>query len=227
MCPNENCVYQIEDFCKINTSRRYDFHIGSVNAVCIKGSDKDELAIRIGSSVIKNLDECLRVSIEEDRDSVDVHVKRSNALSEEQALEGVCIEIVIPSLPADKVELSVKAESVSLCCIKSEEVELDIKASKLSLNNVKGPVEVDCNQDMNICAKTLDADLSINQLRAKSTLCIPADASFKSVVKGIGNRIVFEKDGQETAAFDQPEAKTTVELNGVKSTLTISQCNKE
>lgn len=227
MCSNENCVYQIEDSCEIKTSRRYDFHIGSVNAVCIKGSDKDVFSVRVGSSMIKSLGDYLSVSMEEERDSVDVNFKRNSSLSEEQALEGVCVEIVLPSLPADKIELSAKAKSVSLCCIKSEEVELDIKASRLSLNNVKAAVEVDCNQNIQICAKTLNADLSVNQLRAKSTLSIPANAAFKSVVKGIGNRIVFEKDGQEVPAFDQPEAKTIVELNGVKSTLTISKSNKD
>ena len=42
-----------------------------------------------------------------------------------------------------------------------------------------------------------------------------------SVTKGVGTNISFEKNGEPSEAFDSPDADNIIELNGMKSELTI------
>ena len=58
------------------------------------------------------------------------------------------------------------------------------------------------------------------QLHLLSPACFP----FAARKRGIGNALYFEKNGQRTEDFSDPEAETVIELNGMRSELFL--CRK-
>ena len=74
---------------------------------------------------------------------------------------------------------------------------------------------------MEVVCHSLCGEVDVNQVSATSRICIPEDAVFTAVTKGIGTSISYERDGQPTERFDTPDAENIIELNGIKSELVI------
>ena len=92
---------------------------------------------------------------------------------------------------------------------------------------MSGHVELNCNDDLDIRCVALDGRLDVNQLSATSKLRIAEGTPFESIVRGIGNHILYQRAGAPCDDFslhgDEATACTTViELNGMRSELTIS-----
>ena len=163
-----------------------------------------------------------KVEIDDTRSRLDVDISRQNGMTEASAKEAVTVFVQIPSSYIRKVELAINAETVEVYSLDCDSIELNIKTQNIILGDVTGSVEIDCNLDMNVVCRSLKGEIAINQVSAASKISIPADTVFKTVTKGMGTSISFEKNGKPAEAFDSPNADNIIELNGMKSKLTIS-----
>ena len=105
--------------------------------------------------------------------------------------------------------------------LECDSVELDVRTPQIVLADVIGTVEINCNLDMEVVCHSLRGEVDINQVSATSRICVPENAVFTAVTKGIGTSISYEKDGQPAEAFGIPDAENVIELNGIKSELVI------
>lgn len=205
----------------IDEVKRYDMKFGGANTLVISGYDGEKIRVRLVSNTLSTLQSDFKIKIDDIRRRIDVDVSRKNGMTEAAAKEAVTIFVQIPNLYIGKIEAAVNAENIEVRSLECSSIELDIKAQNLILDGVIGTVEINCNLDMNIVCRSLSGAVEVNQISSTSRICVPGDAEFAAVVKGIGTSISYEKDGKKTEAFDTPEADNVIELNGIKSELVI------
>ena len=207
----------------IDEVKRYDMKFGGANSLVLSGYDGEKIRVRLVSNTLSTLQNDFKVKIDDIRKRIDVDVSRKNGVTEAMAKEEVHIFVQIPTPYIGQIELAVHAESIEVCSLECDNIELDIKTQNLVLDGVIGTVEINCNLDMNIICRSLSGGVEVNQISATSRLCVPEDAEFTAIVKGIGTSISYEQDDKKVDAFDTPDADNVIGLNGIKSELVIKR----
>lgn len=205
----------------IDEPKRYDMKLGGANRLVMTGYDGEKIRVRLASNTLSTLQNDFKVKIDDVKRRIDVDVNRRNGMTEAVAKDAVTIFVWLPSPYLGKIELEVNAETVEINSLECESIELDTKTQNVILDNVVGTVEVNCDLDMNILCRTLSGNVEINQVSATSRICVPENASFAAISKGLGNGISYEKDGAAAEPFCDPESDNIIELNGIKSELVI------
>lgn len=205
----------------IDEPKRYDMKFGGAKQFVLAGCQGEKLRIRLASNTLSTLQNDFKVKIDDIRKRIDVDVNRRNGVSEATAKQEVSVFVQVPTPYIGKIECAVNAECVEVCALKCDSVELDVRTPRVILTDIVGTVEINCNLDMEVVCHSLCGEVDVNQVSATSRICIPEDAVFTAVTKGIGTSISYEKDGQLTERFDTPDAENIIELNGIKSELAI------
>lgn len=205
----------------IDEPKRYDMKFGGAKRFVLAGWQGEKLRVRLASNTLATLQNDFKVKIDDIRRRIDVDVNRRNGVSEATAKQEVSIFVQIPAPYVGKIECAVNAESVEVRALECDSVELDVRTPQIVLADVIGTVEINCNLDMEVVCHSLRGEVDINQVSATSRICVPENAVFTAVTKGIGTSISYEKDGQPAEAFDTPDAENVIELNGIKSELVI------
>lgn len=205
----------------IDEPKRYDMKFGGAKRFVLAGWQSEKLRVRLASNTLATLQNDFKVKIDDIRRRIDVDVNRRNGVSEATAKQEVSIFVQIPAPYVGKIECAVNAESVEVRALECDSVELDVRTPQIVLADVIGTVEINCNLDMEVVCHSLRGEVDINQVSATSRICVPENAVFTAVTKGIGTSISYEKDGQPAEAFDTPDAENVIELNGIKSELVI------
>lgn len=205
----------------IDEPKRFDMKFGGAKKFVLSGCENEKIRIRLVSNTLSTLQNDFKVKIDDIRKRIDVDVNRRNGVSEAKAKEDVSIFVQIPSPYIWKIECAVNAETVEIRSLECDSIELDVKSPHIALEDVSGTVEINCNLDMEVVCRPLNGEVDINQVSATSKICIPENAVFTAVTKGIGTSISYEKDGRQAERFDTPDAENIIELNGIKSELVI------
>ena len=220
----ENYTYEKIIESSIDKAKKFELALGGAKRVVLEGCEGEKLRIRLASNTLFSVESELVVKVDDVRSGVDIEVSRSKGVSETALKEGLVIFVQLPAKLIRKVELAANAETVEVCSLECDSVELNVRARNVVLENVAGAVEIDCNLDMNVDCRSLKGEVAINQVSSTSRICVPEGTVFTAVTKGIGTHIYFEKDGKAAEAFDSQGAENVIELNGMKSELTI--CTK-
>ena len=221
----EKYLYESVTEYDINELKQYDMKFGAAKQVVLSGYDGEKICVRLASNTLSTLQSDFKVKIDDTRNRIDVDVIRQKGVTEATAREAVTAFVRIPSAYFKKAELTVNAETVEVYALDCDSMELNIKTRNVILEDVSGKIEIDCNLDMNVECRSIKGEIAINQVSAASRISIPKGTVFTAVTKGVGNSISYEKNGKPTEAFDSPNADNIIELNGMKSELTI--CTSE
>lgn len=205
----------------IDEPKHYDMKFGGAKQFTLEGYAGEKIRVRLVSNIMPSLQNDFKVKIDDIRKRIDVDVNRKNGITEAAAKEAVSIFVQIPTPYIGKIECAVNTETVEIRSLECDSIELDVKTPSVTLEDVVGTVEINCNLDMEVVCRSLNGEVSINQLSATSKIRVPKDAAFTAVAKGIGTSISYEKDGKQTEAFSVPDAENIIELNGMKSELVI------
>lgn len=211
----------------IDEPKDYDMSLGGAKRLVIFGYDGEKLRVRLASDTLSAIGNDLKVKIDDGRRHIDVEVVRKNGVTEATAKEAVTIFVGLPNAYIGKLEVQANAGTVELGSLECEGVELDLKTESLILDGVIGSAEIDCNLDMNIVCRTLGGSVAVNQLSATSKIYVPKDAAFRTLVKGMGTSVSYERDGRPSDPFCSPDADHVIELNGMKSELVICTATNE
>lgn len=208
----------------IDNIKRYDMNLGGANTLVLSGYDGEKIRVRLASNTLATLQSDFKVKIDDGKNHIDVEISRKNGMTEAEAKEQVMIFVQIPNQYIDRIEASINAGKVEVKNLNCENLELETKTNNVVLDDFVGTLEIDCNLDMNIVCNSLSGSVEINQISATSRICVPENAEFTAVKKGIGTSISYEKDGKKTDGFSIEGAENVIELNGMKSELVI--CTK-
>lgn len=208
----------------IDNIKRYDMNLGGANTLVLSGYDGEKIRVRLASNTLATLQSDFKVKIDDGKNHIDIDISRKNGMTEAEAKEQVMIFVQLPNQYIDRIEASINAGKVEVRNLNCENLELETKTNNVVLDDFVGTLEIDCNLDMNIVCNSLSGSVEINQISATSRICVPENAEFTAVKKGIGTNISYEKDGKKTDDFSIEGAENVIELNGMKSELVI--CTK-
>ncbi|MDD6988806.1 helix-turn-helix domain-containing protein [Ruminococcus sp.] len=208
----------------IDNIKRYDMNLGGANTLVLSGYDGEKIRVRLASNTLATLQSDFKVKIDDGKNHIDIDISRKNGMTEAEAKEQVMIFVQLPNQYIDRIEASINAGKVEVRNLNCENLELETKTNNVVLDDFVGTLEIDCNLDMNIVCNSLSGSVEINQISATSRICVPENAEFTAVKKGIGTSISYEKDGKKTDDFSIEGAENVIELNGMKSELVI--CTK-
>lgn len=208
----------------IDNIKHYDMNLGGANTLVLSGYDGEKIRVRLASNTLATLQSDFKVKIDDGKNHIDIDISRKNGMTEAEAKEQVMIFVQLPNQYIDRIEASINAGKVEVRNLNCENLELETKTNNVVLDDFVGTLEIDCNLDMNIVCNSLSGSVEINQISATSRICVPENAEFTAVKKGIGTSISYEKDGKKTDDFSIEGAENVIELNGMKSELVI--CTK-
>lgn len=205
----------------IDNIKRYDMNLGGANTFVLSGYDGEKIRVRLASNTLSAIQSDFKVKIDDNKNHIDIDISRKNGMTEADAKEQVMIFVLIPNKYIDRIEATINAGKIEVKDLSCESLELETKTNNVVLDGFVGTLEVNCNLDMNIVCNSLSGSVEINQISATSRICVPENAEFFAVKKGIGTSISYEKDGRKTDSFSVEGAENVIELNGMKSELVI------
>ncbi len=211
----------------IDDVKCFDVKLGEAKSVFVNGHDGEKLYVRLASNTLSNVEENLKVKIDDIKKRIDVEVTKFGDITKSQLKEDLTVILGLPNRYLKCLEISTNARDIELNSLQAEDIELDVKLNNVDIKNIKGNIEIDCNQDMKIVCDSLDGELAINQVSATSTLFVPEKLAFRSRKKGIGCKVYYEKAGNRVDDFSQDSSENVIELNGIKSELIISLLSVE
>lgn len=201
----------------IDETKRYDMNFGAAKRLVIRGYGGQKLRVRLASNTLPAIQSDFKVKIDDGRKHIDAEIVRKKTVTQAAAKEALTVFVSLPEAYLGRVEVQASAGTVEVSSLECEGVELDIRTENLILDGVNAAVEIDCSLDMNIICRTLGGSVALNQLSSNSRIHVPESAAFRTLVKGIGTSVSYERDGRSAEPFCLPGAENVIELNGVKA----------
>ena len=209
-------LYESRVACDIESIRDFDIHLGCTAEVSVSGCESEKLEVVCSSNDIADLSGLVKIKVDDEGKSADVDLKLRDGITETLCREALHVEISLPQRYVHKVEVSARTGRFSVRHLEYDNLELGGKAEEIHLSEIKGNTELDVNSDVSIKVDSFSGQVSLNQVGAVSTLHVPSGKPVATRTRGIRTRILCEHPEQIT-----PDAPDLIELNGIKSELTL------
>ena len=209
-------LYESRVTCDIEDLRDYDIHLGCAAEVSVSGNEGEKLEVVCSSNDIADVSGLIKIKVDDEGRSADVDLKLRDGITETLCREALHIDISLPQRYVHKVEIAARTGKFSLRHLEYDNFEFGGKAEVIHLSEIKGETELDVNSDVVIKADSFSGIISLNQVGAVSTIHIPSGKALATRTRGIRTRILCDR-----AELINPDAEDVIELNGIKSELTL------
>ena len=203
-------TYDIEDL------RDYDIHLGCAAEITVSGNEGEKLEVVCSSNDIADVSGLIKIKVDDEGRSADVDLKLRDGITETLCREALHIDISLPQRYVHKVEIAARTGKFSLRHLEYDNFEFGGKAEVIHLSEIKGETELDVNSDVVIKTDSFSGKLSLNQVGAVSTMHIPSGKTVATRTRGIRTLIFCDR-----MELINPDAEDIIELNGIKSELTL------
>ncbi len=204
----------------IDGKKDFDISFMGANKLKLYAYEGEKVKVILLSDTISDIQNELKTKIDDIKRKIDIDIKRVGNLSETVAKNELTIKILIPQLYMGEVDLNGNTNILELKNLELDNVEFSGKAKEIALENIKSHIEIDTNEDAEIYVKNVEGALDINQLSATSKLYIASTDEFGFVTKGVLNKVLCNQDMLNIKEVSE-EPKLVIELNGIKSELSI------
>ena len=208
----------------IDGKKDFDISFMGANKLKLYAYEGEKVKVILLSDTIADIQKELKTKIDDIKRKIDIDIKRVGNLSETVAKNELTIKILIPQLYMGEVDLNGNTNILELKNLELDNVEFSGKAKEIALENIKSHIEIDTNEDAKLYVKNVEGALDINQLSATSKLYIASTDEFGFVTKGVLNKVLCKQDMLNIKEVSE-EPKLVIELNGIKSELSI--CHME
>ena len=208
----------------IDGKKDFDISFMGANKLKLYSYEGEKVKVILLSDTIADIQNELKTKIDDIKRKIDIDIKRVGNLSETVAKNELTIKILIPQLYIGEVDLNGNTNMLELKNLELDNVEFSGKAKEIALENIKSHIEIDTNEDAKLYVKNVEGALDINQLSATSKLYIASTDEFGFVTKGVLNKVLCKQDTLNIKEVSE-EPKLVIELNGIKSELSI--CHME
>jgi len=208
----------------IDGKKDFDISFMGANKLKLYAYEGEKVKVILLSDTISDIQNELKTKIDDIKWKIDIDIKRVGNLSETVAKNELTIKILIPQLYMGEVELNGNTNILELKNLELDNIEFDGKSKEITLENIKSHIEIDTNEDAKLYVKNVEGALDINQLSATSKLYIASTDEFGFVTKGVLNKVLCKQDTLNIKEVSE-EPKLVIELNGIKSELSI--CHME
>ena len=208
----------------IDGKKDFDISFMGANKLKLYAYEGEKVKVILLSDTISDIQNELKTKIDDIKWKIDIDIKRVGNLSETVAKNELTIKILIPQLYIGEVDLNGNTNMLELKNLELDNVEFSGKAKEIALENIKSHIEIDTNEDAKLYVKNVEGALDINQLSATSKLYIASTDEFGFITKGVLNKVLCKQDMLNIKEVSE-EPKLVIELNGIKSELSI--CHME
>lgn len=208
----------------IDGKKDFDISFMGANKLKLYAYEGEKVKVILLSDTISDIQNELKTKIDDIKRKIDIDIKRVGNLSETVAKNELTIKILIPQLYMGEVDLNGNTNILELKNLELDNIEFDGKSKEITLENIKSHIEIDTNEDAKLYVKNVEGALDINQLSATSKLYIASTDEFGFVTKGVLNKVLYKQDMLNIKEVSE-EPKLVIELNGIKSELSI--CHME
>ena len=208
----------------IDGKKDFDISFMGANKLKLYAYEGEKVKVILLSDTISDIQNELKTKIDDIKWKIDIDIKRVGILSETVAKNELTIKILIPQLYMGEVELNGNTNILELKNLELDNIEFGGKSKEITLENIKSHIEIDTNEDAKLYVKNVEGALDINQLSATSKLYIASTDEFGFVTKGVLNKVLCKQDMLNIKEVSE-EPKLVIELNGIKSELSI--CHME
>ena len=208
----------------IDGKKDFDISFMGANKLKLYAYEGEKVKVILLSDTISDIQNELKTKIDDIKWKIDIDIKRVGNLSETVAKNELTIKILIPQLYMGEVELNGNTNILELKNLELDNIEFSGKSKEIILENIKSHIEIDTNEDAKLYVKNVEGALDINQLSATSKLYIASTDEFGFVTKGVLNKVLCKQDMLNIKEASE-EPKLVIELNGIKSELSI--CHME
>ena len=208
----------------IDGKKDFDISFMGANKLKLYAYEGEKVKVILLSDTISDIQNELKTKIDDIKWKIDIDIKRVGNLSETVAKNELTIKILIPQLYMGEVELNGNTNILELKNLELDNIEFSGKSKEITLENIKSHIEIDTNEDAKLYVKNVEGALDINQLSATSKLYIASTDEFGFVTKGVLNKVLCKQDTLNIKEVSE-EPKLVIELNGIKSELSI--CHME
>ena len=208
----------------IDGKKDFDISFMGANKLKLYAYEGEKVKVILLSDTISDIQNELKTKIDDIKRKIDIDIKRVGNLSETVAKNELTIKILIPQLYMGEVELNGNTNILELKNLELDNIEFSGKSKEIILENIKSHIEIDTNEDAKLYVKNVEGALDINQLSATSKLYIASTDEFGFVTKGVLNKVLCKQDMLNIKEASE-EPKLVIELNGIKSELSI--CHME
>ena len=208
----------------IDGKKDFDISFMGANKLKLYAYEGEKVKVILLSDTISDIQNELKTKIDDIKWKIDIDIKRVGILSETVAKNELTIKILIPQLYMGEVELNGNTNILELKNLELDNIEFSGKSKEITLENIKSHIEIDTNEDAKLYVKNVEGALDINQLSATSKLYIASTDEFGFVTKGVLNKVLCKQDMLNIKEASE-EPKLVIELNGIKSELSI--CHME
>ncbi len=196
--------------------RDFDIHLGCAAEISVSGNEGEKMDIVCSSNEIADLSGLVKIKVDEEGRSVDVDLKRRDGITETLCREALHIDLSLPQRYVHKVEIAARTGRFSVRHLEYDNLEFGGKAEEILLSGIQGSTELDVNSDVVIKADSFSGKVSLNQIGAVSAIHVPSGTAVATRTRGFRTRILCDQPEQIT-----PDAPDLIELNGLKSELTL------
>lgn len=208
----------------IDGKKDFDISFMGANKLKLYAYEGEKVKVILLSDTIADIQKELKTKIDDIKRKIDIDIKRVGNLSETVAKNELTIKILIPQLYIGEVDLNGNTNLLELKNLELDNIEFSGKSKEIALENIKSHIEIDTNEDAKLYVKNVEGALDINQLSATSKLYIASTDEFGFVTKGVLNKVLCKQDMLNIKEVSE-EPKLVIELNGIKSELSI--CHME
>lgn len=208
----------------IDGKKNFDISFMGANKLKLYAYEGEKVKVILLSNTISDIQNELKTKIDDIKWKIDIDIKRVGNLSETVVKNELTIKILIPQLYMGEVELNGNTNILELKNLELDNIEFSGKSKEITLENIKSHIEIDTNEDAKLYVKNVEGALDINQLSATSKLYIASTDEFGFVTKGVLNKVLCKQDMLNIKEVSE-EPKLVIELNGIKSELSI--CHME
>ena len=208
----------------IDGKKDFDISFMGANKLKLYAYEGEKVKVILLSDTISDIQNELKTKIDDIKRKIDIDIKRVGNLSETVAKNELTIKILIPQLYMGEVDLNGNTNILELKNLELDNIEFGGKSKEITLENIKSHIEIDTNEDAKLYVKNVEGALDINQLSATSKLYIASTDEFGFVTKGVLNKVLCKQDMLNIKEASE-EPKLVIELNGIKSELSI--CHME
>ena len=209
-------LYESRITSDIDSIRDFDINLGSAAEVAVNGNEGEKMEVVCSSNDIADLSGLIKIKVDDGGRNADVDIKLKDGITETLCREALHIDVSLPQRYVHKVEVSARTGKFALGHLSYDNFEFGGKAEEVTLTGIAGNTELDINSDVVIKADSFSGQVSLNQIGAVSTMHLPAGKCVATRTRGIRTRIICAR--QELIS---PESKDLIELNGIKSELTL------
>lgn len=208
----------------IDGKKNFDISFMGANKLKLYAYEGEKVKVILLSDTISDIQNELKTKIDDIKWKIDIDIKRVGNLSETVAKNELTIKILIPQLYMGEVDLNGNTNILELKNLELDNIEFGGKSKEITLENIKSHIEIDTNEDAKLYVKNVEGALDINQLSATSKLYIASTDEFGFITKGVLNKVLCKQDMLNIKEVSE-EPKLVIELNGIKSELSI--CHME